>query len=137
MKKNEKVLVLLGVINFIIFVLGVLMRIPEHIPQLLKIVGVTPQPLAHIVIQMIVTGGLLFIPGYLFARLFFEEYGGVERIFLSVSIWAVLFGIYDFLGAGKNAVVWYSAVGAHTVVFVLIFSGLAVVLEGMRRVKSR
>lgn len=136
MEKREKAIVALGVANFIIFLFGMLAKIPEHIPGLLKAIGVTPHPFFEVLVIMFFTSLIYVIPGFTFTMIYFREKTKIEKLLIAFTITAVLFGIYDFIGAGKNPLFWYSIVSVHTFMFSALFTLLAGLIYVVKRLRG-
>ncbi len=137
MERREKVIVIFGAVNFLIFVFGMLAGIPSQIPGLLKAVGVTPYSFFEVLVQMVFTGAVYVIPGFAFTMIFFRDKTTIEKVLIAFTITAALFGIYDFIGAGPNPVFWYSIVSTHTFIFSGIFILLALIVYGIKKSMKR
>jgi hypothetical protein len=125
MKNSEKILIILGIVNFFLFLNGLMIGIPAEIPKLLLAAHVTPFSPNQVLIQLLFFFFIFIIPGLIFSLIFFKESTWIEKILIGFIVSGLIFGIYDFLGAGMlTPPKFYSIVGVHTLVFIIFFSAL-------------
>jgi hypothetical protein len=137
MTRAEKFITFLGVVNFFILMMGIKVGIPKEIPHLLIATGVTPFQFREVLVQLIVLFPLFSLPGFLFVVTFFPKVTKIEKTLLSFLISSLLFGIYDFLGAGAlTPPKFYSIVKVHTLSFIVFFSLLGVLTFFLKKLRD-
>ncbi|MEM5882779.1 MAG: hypothetical protein QXQ77_00880 [Candidatus Aenigmatarchaeota archaeon] len=134
MQTKEKVLLILGLLNFLVFVQGLALKIPEQTPELLLVIGMEMFEPLEVSFQLVVFFFLFTLPGFIFTTTFFKDLTKLEKIFLSFTISALLFGIFDSFGAGiLGPVNFYSLASTTSLVFVLAFSVLGLFFFGLKK----
>ncbi|MCS7105850.1 MAG: hypothetical protein NZ942_00835 [Candidatus Aenigmarchaeota archaeon] len=135
MQRNEKLLLLLGLFNFLFFVQGLALKIPEQTPELLLIIGMEIFTPLEVLVQLIVFFFLFTLPGFIFTITFFKEFTKLEKTFLSFTISSLLFGIFDSFGAGiLGPVNYYSIASTSSLVFIIVFSLLGIFLYNLKKI---
>ncbi|MEM5844338.1 MAG: hypothetical protein QXX07_00825 [Candidatus Aenigmatarchaeota archaeon] len=134
MQTKEKVLLILGLLNFLVFVQGLALKIPDYIRSLpFRIPEQRPELISamqmftpfEVSIQLLVFFFFFITPGFIFTLAFFKELTKLEKIFLSFTISTLIFGIFDNIGAGMlGSMNYYSICSTTSLIFIVAFSVL-------------